>query len=260
MRTLVTALLAAVVLCAAAPARAHIAEGTVALTVDETVPAATGTSASAGGVAMLELTSDLTIEYDVTVHDLTGAALAAHIHAGAPGVGGPIVFPLTKIDDATFQGETDPLTAAQVDTLFAGGFYVNVHTVTNPAGEVRGQIVGFSRVAGSCTCLDPSRKNFLKCVRRKIKELPKDMRRSREARALKRAAKKSSCGLTQTKKPLACCLPMNGLGDIVSGTLCAPVKKEGQCTKLGGTILQGQSCVPTNACFLPASPSGAFVD
>jgi len=42
-------------------------------------------------------------------------------------------------------------------------------------------------------------------------------------------------------------------------TLCAPVKTTGHCTSLGGTILSGQSCVPTNDCFLPASPSGAFL-
>ena len=54
----------------------------------------------------------------------------------------------------------------------------------------------------------------------------------------------------------------NGVGEIVQGSLCAPVtekKAEKQCTALGGSVLAGQSCVPTNDCPLPASPSGAFV-
>ena len=40
--------------------------------------------------------------------------------------------------------------------------------------------------------------------------------------------KKSSCGLTASpkKKPAACCLPANDVAGIVTGELCAPVKKE----------------------------------
>ena len=35
---------------------------------------------------------------------------------------------------------TARLTAAQVRALKAGGYYVNVHTAKNAAGEIRGQI------------------------------------------------------------------------------------------------------------------------
>lgn len=263
MRTLVISTLATLALLATTSARAHVAEGTVDLTTAEAVPAPIGTSASAGGTATLELNEEAKIEYDVTVHDLTGPATIGHIHAGAPGVPGLPVFPLTKISDTEFQGETEPLTPEQVTTLFAGGFYVNVHTATNGLGEVRGQITGFARVAGRCSCLQLARKDFLKCVRNQIKGLTKAEKRSAAAKALKKAAKKSICGLTETRKTEACCVPPNGIGEIVSGSLCVPVsakKAEKQCAAVGGSLLVGQACVPTNDCVLPASPSGAFVD
>jgi CHRD domain len=227
------------------------------------VPAPTGTSPTTGGTASVELSEELTIEYDLTTTDLTGAALVAHIHAGAVGVPGDIVFPLTKVSDTQFTGETEPLTSDQLTTLFSGGYYLNVHTTTNPAGEIRGQIDDLERVAGQCSCTELARKDFLRCVRSKIKDLTKEEKKSPAARALKKAAKKSSCGLTKSKKTAACCVPPNGLGEIVQGSLCAPVsekKAEKQCAALGGTVLTGQSCIPTNGCPVPASPSNAFLD
>ncbi|MGH7895557.1 MAG: CHRD domain-containing protein [Candidatus Binatia bacterium] len=261
MRTFVCCVIAALAFSVAVPARAHVFEKTLPLTVGETAPPAIGAPAAAGGLATLELTEDLTIEYEVTVHDLSGKATIAHIHDGPPGVLGgiPAFGTLTQIDDTTFRGETPPLTPTQVQSLLDGEYYVNVHTAANPLGEVRGQITSLERVAGKCSCLTLTRKKFLKCVKTEVAKLGTE-KKSAEAKALKKAAKKSSCGLSQTKKPLACCVPLNGTGEIVSGAMCAPVKKEAQCTALSGTIMNGQSCVPTNPCFLPASPSGAFLD
>jgi hypothetical protein len=45
---------------------------------------------------------------------------------------GPCTSPVT--------GGPTTLTADQVKDLLAGKYYVNVHTVKNPAGEIRGQI------------------------------------------------------------------------------------------------------------------------
>jgi len=260
MRTALT-LITAVVLLGSTTARAHVAEGSIPLTVAEAAPGVTP-PANAGGTADLELSADLTIEYTVTVHDLTGPVFLGHIHEGAPGVEGGIVFPLTKIDDTTLQGETEVLTEAQVETLLAGGYYVNVHTTANGGGEVRGQIVGLDLTQGTCSCRTLSRKDFRKCVAGEIKKLDKTAKKSAEVKALKKAVKKSACGLAAQpkKKPLACCLPINEAANTaVSGKLCAPVKKDTQCAALGGAIVEG-SCVPDNPCFPPASPSGAFLD
>ena len=81
-------------------------------------------------------------------------------------------------------------------------------------------------------------------------------------KALKKAVKKSSCGLTASpkKKPAACCLPANDVAGIVTGKLCAPVKKDSQCAALGGEFIATPGCAPTNPCSPPASPSGAFVE
>jgi len=257
MRTF-TWLVTSVVLAAAAPAPAHLAEGTVTLTVAEEVPAPTGTPANAGGTATFELEDDKSLDYDVTVQNLTGPAIFGHIHEGAPGVAGGIVFPLTQTSATTFSGTTAPLTDEQVQKLLTGAFYVNVHTDANQLGEVRGQMDTIAAVEGACDCETLSRKDFRKCVRGEIKKLDVTQKKSAEVRALKRAVKKSSCGLTATprKKPLACCLPENDVADIVTGALCAPVKKDAQCTALGGTLEQ-VGCVP-NPCA--ASPSGAFLD
>jgi hypothetical protein len=76
----------------------------------------------------------------LTFAHLSGAALAAHIHRGARGVSGPIVIPLCGPCRSGAHGSIvvrDPLASA----LDEGGMYVNVHTKTNPAGEIRGQLV-----------------------------------------------------------------------------------------------------------------------
>ena len=63
-----------------------------------------------------------------------------HIHRGAPGVNGPIVFdlgnPVSPVE-AVWSG----MTAGDVADLMAGNLYVNVHASGRPAGEIRGQVV-----------------------------------------------------------------------------------------------------------------------
>jgi hypothetical protein len=257
-------MLAGSFLLAAGPALAHIAEGTVPLTVAEEFPAPTGVSASAGGSATFELQDDMTLTYDVTVHDLTGPALFAHIHEGAAGTAPPnnIVFTFLKMSDTEFKGTTAALTTEQVGKLLSGAYYANVHTGMNLGGEIRGQITTVEAVKGTCSCQTLSRQDFRKCVKGEIKKLDNTQKKSAEIRALKKAVKKSSCGLSATpkKKPLACCLPANDVAGIVTGELCAPVKKDAQCTALGGTVVQGSGCAPTNPCSPPASPSGAFLE
>lgn len=62
-----------------------------------------------------------------------------HIHEGAVGTNGAVIFPLTIAGGGAKGSVT--LTQANVDTLRGSGYYVNAHTALNPDGEIRAQIL-----------------------------------------------------------------------------------------------------------------------
>ena len=73
--------------------------------------------------------------------------IGSHIHGGAAGENGPVLIPLDPTLDADLRGgtfeaanNTFTLTQSQADSLLAGLFYVNIHSVDNPSGEIRGQL------------------------------------------------------------------------------------------------------------------------
>lgn len=74
------------------------------------------------------------------------AAPSAHVHEGAAGAAGPIVFNLVVDPDDDNRGGDFSLTATLTDdqkqALLDGGYYVNVHTIEFPNGEIRGQFAG----------------------------------------------------------------------------------------------------------------------
>ena len=78
--------------------------------------------------------------YTSTYSGLTGPAVAAHFHKGAPGASGPPVVPVPKSALASPMKGTATLTDEQVKDLEAGGWYFNIHTAANPGGEIRGQM------------------------------------------------------------------------------------------------------------------------
>jgi hypothetical protein len=71
----------------------------------------------------------------------TGITLTdGHVHVGAVGVDGPVVFPLTSL--ASPISYTSPaLTVAQEADLLGNLYYLNLHTEAFPGGEIRGQLV-----------------------------------------------------------------------------------------------------------------------
>ena len=69
------------------------------------------------------------------------AGTMAHIHEGAVGVSGPIIFPMTEsYAGSGMWSTTVTLTEAQLATLRAGNYYFNVHSAAYPNGDIRGQI------------------------------------------------------------------------------------------------------------------------
>jgi hypothetical protein len=109
-------------------------------------------AALSGAEEVPPVTSSATGNAIVAVHPQTRAitgvsnysgltATAAHIHSGAMGANGGIAVGLTLgTDSATVPADTT-LTEQQFADLMAGNLYVNVHTMANQMGEIRGQLV-----------------------------------------------------------------------------------------------------------------------
>ncbi len=108
---------------------------TAVLTGAEEVPAVTTTAAA--GIGLILNAAGTQLRYDGTIAGLT--ATAAHIHAGAVGANGGVVYPLAYTG-TTFAGMQDVM-PADLTALNGAGWYANVHTATNPGGEIRGQII-----------------------------------------------------------------------------------------------------------------------
>jgi Cu/Zn superoxide dismutase len=80
-----------------------------------------------------------TITWLLRFSGLTGRAVAAHIHLGQKGRPGPVAASLCG-PCRNGQRGTVKVTAATLQGLETGRAYVNIHTATNPAGEIRGQV------------------------------------------------------------------------------------------------------------------------
>ena len=106
------------------------------------VPAPTGNVSGARGAFAGTATRSATggdLVWQMTFSGLTGPATAAHIHVAARGQPGPVSVPLCAPCTSPASG-TSTIDEAVLAALQTGGAYVNVHTDTNRAGEVRGQV------------------------------------------------------------------------------------------------------------------------
>ena len=112
-----------------------------------------GSCGGGSGASSVSPTGSGSVTLDPVTKLITGSfatmtvvnATAAHIHDGDVGVAGPVVVPLTQSSPGTWTVPANTaLSDAQIARLQAGGYYVNVHTVLNPLGEIRGQLVASS--------------------------------------------------------------------------------------------------------------------
>ncbi len=96
--------------------------------------------------------SSMTLTVNGTFSGMTSNVSACHIHDGAAGSNGGVVFGMTCTSgtSGTIVG-SGTLSAAQVTDLFANGLYVNVHTPTNPGGEIRAQVNFVATIDGNLT-------------------------------------------------------------------------------------------------------------
>lgn len=132
-------------LALALAAHAQTITATVALDAAQEVPpppvATTGTAMAT--VTVNAVTRAISVSG--TYSGLTSNQTLAHIHSGAFGVQGGVLINLSGTGGTagSFSG-SGVLTSGQFNTFLAGDLYLNLHTVSNGSGELRGQIVNLS--------------------------------------------------------------------------------------------------------------------
>jgi hypothetical protein len=110
-------------------------------------------SSTASGFATVVLNGDILTVNESFSGLIGGNASAAHIHCCAvPGISAPVVIPFPAFPAATsgtysqtFDLSTFSFGGGLTETTFLTGLesglaYVNIHNVTFPAGEIRGQL------------------------------------------------------------------------------------------------------------------------
>lgn len=112
-------------------------------------------STASGTATVMIDAARTTITVNMTTQGFTTPVTASHIHSGATGVNGGIMFSLFAGPGAFPATLTKTLTSADLDPTFAaagstfvdavnailnGNAYINVHTTANVAGEIRGQL------------------------------------------------------------------------------------------------------------------------
>ena len=116
------------------------------LTGDQQNPPVVTAATGSGLVTFPDMSSNQ-FNYSIDVTGLTAAQITdSHIHAGAPGVNGNIIFPIgagsTWSQPATprtfVPGNNDP--DITEPSLRDGNTYFNIHTTAHPNGEIRGRI------------------------------------------------------------------------------------------------------------------------
>lgn len=100
------------------------------------VPATPSTATGSATATYNDNTNILTVTTTYTGMTPT----AAHIHKGAVGVAGDVVFAITDLVSPMVL-TTVALTAEQEADLKANLYYINLHSATYATGEIRGQLI-----------------------------------------------------------------------------------------------------------------------
>jgi hypothetical protein len=127
---------------AAARSQANTIRIAAAMTAANETPTPKGDVSNARGTFTGTLTKSGTggtLAWRLDFSNLSGNAIAAHIHVAARGTAGPVRVPLCAPCSSGVSG-TATIDAAMMDAIQNDRAYVNVHTPTNPAGEIRDQV------------------------------------------------------------------------------------------------------------------------
>jgi len=96
-------------------------------------------STATGNATLRYNTDSKTFTIMVTYNGIT--ATGGHIHKGAVGTAGNVVFPFTSPVTSPVNYTSGVLTAEQLSDLNANLYYVNIHSEAFPGGEIRGQLM-----------------------------------------------------------------------------------------------------------------------
>ena len=110
------------------------------------VPAVSGSGA--GTITGTYNKTSNTLKYNISWSNLTDVATAVHFHGpAATGISAGVLIPVTiSTSGATGNAQGTVVVVDSVETaLLNGNLYYNVHTLRNPDGEVRGQVVVSSK-------------------------------------------------------------------------------------------------------------------
>lgn len=121
------------------------------LTPSQEVPPTASTASGTGTLSLDPATRRFTARISVTGMAVT----AAHIHPGAPGINGGVIFPLTQTAPGSgiwVSAADATMSESELAALRAGELYFNAHSSAFPNGEIRGQIgrhVGVATLTGA---------------------------------------------------------------------------------------------------------------
>lgn len=151
----VGAAMVSALLLSAAAASAQVVVATATLTSGEETPIFLSGAAGTAEVAVDTVAKEFAVT--LRIFNIPTTTTAGHIHVGAKGIAGPVVIDFPGIGGrlgdfvTTFRvGEASfrPAAAIGINTIddviqavANGNAYVNIHTTTNPGGEIRGQLV-----------------------------------------------------------------------------------------------------------------------
>ena len=124
-------------LACAAPTMAAMVELQADLKASNEVPP--NESTGTGSVTATFDTDSNKLSWKGAVSGLSGQVTAAHFHAAEAGRNGAVAVAIIGVDKGSFEGSAT-LTDTQAEDLMAGKWYVNIHTATHKAGEIRGQV------------------------------------------------------------------------------------------------------------------------
>lgn len=154
MKTMLSAGALALVFLLPTPAAAQDVRMVATLTGGEENPAILTGAVGTAEVAVDATNRELTVT--LRLFNLPTNTTAGHIHVGPRGVNGPVIidFPIPagrtgdltlefRVGGGQFRSRADIGISTFDDAIQAisgGGAYVNIHTSTNPGGEIRGQL------------------------------------------------------------------------------------------------------------------------